>query len=854
MKKHPATQYAWSLAVPLALAALLTIRTLSPGAPRITQNVPPSPTAASTSAARPAAPNPVPLLPVPGVAIAVPLPPVAESPALLPGEPAPAALLPKTAVIGTSLDGDPRFVAVQRQVGDGDVDQARAQLEQLARDANATVAAHAQFLLGQVALTSGDTAGGEQAFRTYLSKYPAGADAPRVAFGLGEFALRQGQRDQAASYLHQYLATTSDHALDGYAQLDLAQIDQASGNSAAALPLLQRAVEAGLPLSEEAKAAETVGAAMIRNWHVADAVDWYATLAARPSNTPSSRAHYQFLQAGAWQRAGQTQQAIAEYRRLLDGGAAGSDTGGVIAALNSLGAPPTSFAAGEAYLKAGQFDQATTSLGNYLDQNPAGPDAATARYDRGRAMLDQHAGAAAQIDRFVATAPSDPRLGAAVLLEGQALAQSGSAGPAVSLLTTFAQQHKSDASAPRALADAAQDLKQSGQSDAAVALEQQLMASFPASPLAPTAAFDVGWADYENLDFNAAQAVWQSVLDRWPSSPGSAPSLLWLGKVEQRAGNTAAVQHAYQLAWKADPGDYYAFRARELAGGTAASVPTQPLVQPTTAELMKERSDLETWLATWTGPTGDGRGQPYLGAPIAQGTTLARIQDFAATGLTADEQNEVQEAMTQFAGDGRSLYALADTLDRAGLTRASMAAAYQLLLISPAPNAYQSPLLLQRLVYPLPYEDLIVQSSQQYGVDPLLLVALIRQESAFDPRARSVTDAIGLTQFEPGTASGVAAQLGLTGFTQSDLYQPRTAIQMGAAYLASQVKAFGGNPFFALAAYNAGGGSVQSWLADNPRRDLDLLVEEIPFQQTSEYVRNIYRFYQEYQLLYRAPG
>src|SRR6185437_3347356 len=155
-------------------------------------------------------------------------------------------------------------------------------------------------------------------------------------------------------------------------------------------------------------------------------------------------------------------------------------------------------------------------------------------------------------------------------------------------------------------------------------------------------------------------------------------------------------------------------------------------------------------------------------------------------------------------------------------------------------------------VYPFPYRDLITSAARKYGVDPLLRVSLIRQESPFHPRARSVTDARGLTQFEPSTAPGVAARIGMSSFTLDQLFQPRVAIELGAAYLAAQTKAFGGNPIFALAAYNAGGGSVQGWLADNPRQDLDLLVEEIPYQQTNDYVRNIYRFYDEYQFVYRS--
>lgn len=850
MKKNVAS-LSWTLALPLALAALVAVRLHS-----VPSSVT-SPPARLTPASQPSQPRTIPVVGAISVtpasvnpAAAPPAAP-AQSPVLLAGS---AGLLTSPIDSGLTATEDQQFAAIEQQASDGDVAQAELQLRKIAGGTSSTISAKAQLLLGQMLLMNGDNANGQKAFQDYLARFPTGADASRAHFALGELAFQQGRRDQASSELHQYLKLTTDHALDGYASFDLAQISQASGDSASATSLYQAAVEAGLPLSEDLKAASIVGQAMLTSGNPSGAADWYATLAARPSNDPTTRAHYEFLEASALQQSGDKQGAIAVFRGLLGNEATGVDTGATINALKALGDTVGDFDAGEALLKARQFSAAVQSLGNYLDQNPQGPDAATARYDRGRALMGQndYSSAAAQLDRFVALYPRDSRLGAAILLEGKSLDLAGNSTQAAQLLQTFAAQNPSDASAPEALADAAQYLKGASQASAALQVEQQLISSFPNSPLVPAAAFDVGWAAYERLDFNGAKTIWQNVLNRWPTNPGSSPSLLWLGKLEQRAGNATAAQRDFQLAWQANPGDYYAFRAHDLFAASEHPAGSAPLVQPSAAELTKERSDLDKWLTTWTNPTIEDRDLPYLGAPISRGSTLGRISALATIGLHDDVENEIKQSMGQYANDGRSLFALADTLNQAGLTTDALDAAYQVLMISPAPNAYQSPVLLQRLVYPFPYRDLITQSAQKYGVDPLLLVALIRQESAFNPSAHSVTGALGLTQFEPPTAQGVAKQIGLPNFTLDQLNQPRIAIELGAAYLASQTKVFGGNPIFALAAYNAGGGSLQSWLADNPRQDLDLLVEEIPFQQTNDYVRLIYRFYDEYQFVYRS--
>jgi soluble lytic murein transglycosylase-like protein/outer membrane protein assembly factor BamD (BamD/ComL family) len=790
---------------------------------------------------------------MPPVQVTIPFPANLQSHSLVPSAVGPSESLAVPASQPLTNSSDPRFTTIQQLLDNGEVSQGQAQLRKLTQDPNRDVAAHAQFLLGQSMLSNGDDGGAQQAYRQYLGKYPSGPDAARAAFGLAELARQQGQRGDAETYFQQYLKTTSNHALDGYAESALAQIAQANGDQASMLQHLQRAVDAGIPLREELKAATTVGTAMQQDGRLNDAVDWYTKLATRPSDDPSTRGHYEFLQAQALQRAGRMNEAVALYQRLLEDGNGGVNTGAAIAALQTLGHPLADFDAGEAYLKAKQFDRATAFLGYYLDKNPDGPNAATARYDRGRALMGQQdfVDAAAQFDRFLVKHPNDSRLGSAALLEGQALQSAGSTSQAVAFLQAFAQQHPSDPSAPQALWNAVQYLKQDS-SGSALQLEQALIARFPNSPFAPAAAFDVGWAAYENLDFAAARAAWQSVRDKWPTRPTSVPALLWLGKMAQRDGNTEEAQHDYDLAWNANPGDYYAFRAKELASSLNSSDGVQPAPPLTDSELAKERANLEAWLATWTHPDTDAAHRPYVGAPISRGSALNRIRELAAIGLEDDLQNEVKQAMSQYRNDGRSLYALADVLSQVGETSQSLAAAYQLLWISPAPNAYQAPVYLQRLVYPFPYRDLITKSAREHGVDPLLLVSLIRQESTFDTRAHSPANAIGLTQFVPATAYGVASRLGLSDFSLADLYQPSIAIKLGAAYLATNVKAFGGNPYFALAAYNAGSGNVRKWLSDNPRRDLDLLVEEIPFKETSDYVRNIYRFYQEYQFLYRS--
>jgi soluble lytic murein transglycosylase-like protein len=124
-----------------------------------------------------------------------------------------------------------------------------------------------------------------------------------------------------------------------------------------------------------------------------------------------------------------------------------------------------------------------------------------------------------------------------------------------------------------------------------------------------------------------------------------------------------------------------------------------------------------------------------------------------------------------------------------------------------------------------PFDGMINQAASKHGVDPALLKALIRQESNFNPAARSPAGASGLTQLMPATA----ASLGVT-----NPNDPAQAIDGGAKYLRQQLDRFGGDQSLALAAYNAGPGAVQKH-GGIP-----------PYAETQNYVRKVLGYAREY--------
>ncbi len=148
-------------------------------------------------------------------------------------------------------------------------------------------------------------------------------------------------------------------------------------------------------------------------------------------------------------------------------------------------------------------------------------------------------------------------------------------------------------------------------------------------------------------------------------------------------------------------------------------------------------------------------------------------------------------------------------------------------------------------LYPLQYEDYITQYSEESGVDPYLVCAMIKAESSFRPGAVSGDGAVGLMQLMPSTAQEVADKLGVEDFTEDMLKDPEVNIRFGCYHLSYLIDYFDGNQDYAIAAYNAGMGNVREWVKTDPS------LKEIPYPETENYLKKVKAYYEIYQGLYQ---
>lgn len=157
------------------------------------------------------------------------------------------------------------------------------------------------------------------------------------------------------------------------------------------------------------------------------------------------------------------------------------------------------------------------------------------------------------------------------------------------------------------------------------------------------------------------------------------------------------------------------------------------------------------------------------------------------------------------------------------------------------------------LRFPLAYRDAFQRVSHATTVPHALLIAIARQESAFDPRARSSANARGLMQLLPSTATLVARRARLPEPDTAALYDPTTNTELGGHHLAWLLDEFSGSRPLAAAAYNAGERRVERWIRDHSGEPMDVWIETIPFRETRNYVKNVLAFAQVYGQLLGTP-
>jgi soluble lytic murein transglycosylase len=174
-------------------------------------------------------------------------------------------------------------------------------------------------------------------------------------------------------------------------------------------------------------------------------------------------------------------------------------------------------------------------------------------------------------------------------------------------------------------------------------------------------------------------------------------------------------------------------------------------------------------------------------------------------------------------------------------------------LMSSVPRDYVPellPLTVRQLLYPRYFYDYISEDAKSFGADPTLVLAIMREESRFNPRAKSEAAARGLLQFIITTARQIGRDVGLLDVAPEDLYDPRVIIRLGAKYISTLSKDFANDHYNVAAAYNAGPKQTALWSRLAPASGDDYFLSSINFDETKQYVRKVMNSYKRYAEIY----
>jgi len=374
-------------------------------------------------------------------------------------------------------------------------------------------------------------------------------------------------------------------------------------------------------------------------------------------------------------------------------------------------------------------------------------------------------------------------------------------------ITTAYPVDTSAASALLLLADLATD--DNRDQDARQAL-LTLLKRFPRGRHAANARFRGGMISYIQGDRKAAALQFDSLVARDSNSSEALAGGYWAGRSYAALGDKVKSRARWRSVIKREPLSYYAVMSARRLDTTLVARNASPAAYPRVAAI---------------------------------DTAVGRVAALKDVGMDVEAGFENDKLFRDALVNPARVVATASAL--AGSDQASRSIALGKRAIDDiggTPANY-------RLYFPVLERETLISSSRENGLDPILVAALIRQESNFNPLATSPVGARGLMQLMPDVGRSLAGAKGISPWNPDILYDPATNIKLGTTHLSALMRKYP-EVVKALAAYNAGESRVEKWSTKTGAADPEVFTERIPFVETRDYVRTILRNRAYYQALY----
>jgi soluble lytic murein transglycosylase len=372
------------------------------------------------------------------------------------------------------------------------------------------------------------------------------------------------------------------------------------------------------------------------------------------------------------------------------------------------------------------------------------------------------------------------------------------------------------------------------QFDAYEPLFKECYQSFPKETQAAFCHWKVAWGHYLRRMPDAEELLVEHVR-LFPASDDTSAALYFLGRLAETSHDLGSAFAYYGEVVREYPNHFYASQARARLASLGPGAPGPAATEFLKSIAFPRRMRIENFKASTSTAARIERAKMLESAGL---DSLA--QDELRFGAQAEDQPHL------IGMELASLYSPTRP-DQAIRYMKHYASGYLYMPIDSAPQQFWT------LAFPLPYRADLERYSKQYGLDPFLVAALIRQESEFDAKVTSYADARGLTQIMPSTGRELSRRLKLASYSTAKLFQPSVNLQLGTYYLEMLTQQTGGRLEAALAAYNAGLSRARAWSQWGNFQEPAEFIETVPFAQTRNYIQAVLRNADAYRQIYGMP-
>ncbi|HAJ31908.1 MAG TPA: hypothetical protein DCK79_00805 [Candidatus Atribacteria bacterium] len=480
-----------------------------------------------------------------------------------------------------------------------------------------------------------------------------------------------------------------------------------------------------------------------------------------------------------------------------------------------------------------QYNLAEDLYKEVIKTFPEASDIAEVYYKRARSLYykKEYKEAVNQCEEIIAKFPPSEITIKANYLGGNSLRALGERYLAIDKYEKIIEQYPESYYARQSYLRLAESYFQLEEQEKGISPWRELISRYPNSYESMTSLWNLArYYTNNNVDLKALD-YYRELSERFSQSRLGDDALYWKGKILENMGSDEEAKIAYEKLIREYPLSYYTERIIEQRSDISFAWPVY-------VSKKEDFINLEEFFKKYDKIEGKGQ------------LSLLKAELFEEISFYKESIVELNGTLNYYPGNIFLLFRLSDIYKKNRDYYNSLN--YAEIIFNYLKDNHQLeelPLELWESLYPLYYEDMIKERALEYEIDPLLVLAMIREESRFNTWDESVAGARGLMQIIFSTGEWIAQKINLEEFNDEMLFDPEINIDLGCWYINYLKGRFSNDSILVISGYNAGPGTTGKWLKQYDRSDLDNFVENVPYSETREHIKKVMKSYQMYKRL-----